>query len=86
MWEWKLNSSNSDDRNEFIRITKSIYNDAEEVRRIPWKEDAETGKRTVEVNAYIKGQDIVLVDDAGQYVTTMKDGINNIRVKGGKSK
>ena len=86
MWEWKLNSSNSDDRNEFIRITKSIYNDAEEVRRIPWKEDAETGKRTVEVSAYIKGQDIVLVDDAGQYITTMKDGINNIRVKGGKSK
>ena len=86
MWEWKLNSSNSDDGNEFIRITKSIYNDAEEVRRIPWKEDVETGKRTVEVNAYIKGQDIVLVDDAGQYVTTMKDGINNIRVKGGKSK
>ena len=55
----------------------------DEIRRVPWLFDPITKKRTVEVNAYIKGMDVVLVDDEGTYITTMKDGANNRRIKGG---
>lgn len=84
MAEWGLNPSSAEDRQRYISITNEIKNNADEVRRVPWLFDKETGKRTVEVNAYIRGDDVVLVDDNNMYITTMKDGINNTRVKGGK--
>lgn len=82
MSEWNLDPASANDRQRFVEITNNIRNNADEVRRVPWKFDKVTGKRTVEVNAYIKGEDVVLVDDDGQYITTMKGGINNKRIKG----
>lgn len=84
MEEWGLSPSSEEDRKKFIDITRDIQENADEVRRVQWLFDKETGKRTVEVNAYIKGNDVVLVSDDGEYITTIKDGINNARVKGGR--
>lgn len=84
MSEWGLDPGSADDRLRFIKITNDIYAEPDEVRSVPWKVDPETNKRTVEVLAYIKGNDVVLVDKTGNYITTMKDGVNNKRVKDGK--
>lgn len=65
-------------------ITKEIYRNADEIRRVEWGLDKTTNQRTVEVLAYIKGSDVVLTDVDGKYITTMKDGANNKRVKGGR--
>lgn len=84
MAEWGLNPASAEDRKKYVDISEDIKNNATEVRRVPWLFDMTTGKRTVEVNAYIKGDDVVLVDDNNVYITTMKGGIKNARVKGGK--
>lgn len=83
MKEWDLDPTSAKDRQKFIDISNNIRRNADEVRRVQWLFDKD-GKRTVEVNAYIKGNDVVLVDDNHFYITTMKDGIYNNRVKGGK--
>lgn len=83
MSEWSLNPALPEDRKKFIDITKDIYKNADEVRRVVWAFD-KNGNRTVEVNAYIKGNNVVLVSDDHSYITTMKDGIRNKRVEGGK--
>lgn len=84
MNEWGLNVSSAEDRARFIEITKNIRANAQEVRRVQWLHDPETGRRTVEVNGYILGEDVVLVKDDGEYITTMRGGINNGRVKNGR--
>lgn len=84
MAEWNLDPASKEDRAKYVAITEDIRNNADEVRRVAWLFDKDTGKRTVEVNAYIKGNDVVLVNDDNVYITTMKDGINNTRVKGGR--
>ena len=84
MNEWGLNVSSAEDRAKFIEITKNIRANAQEVRRVQWLHDPETGRRTVEVNGYILGEDVVLVKDDGEYITTMRGGINNGRVKNGR--
>ena len=84
MAEWGLSPASEDDRNRFIEITKDIQENKDEMRRVEWLFDKETKKRTVEVTAYIKGNDVVLVSDNSEYITTMKDGINIKRVKGGR--
>lgn len=83
MAEWGLDPSSAEDRQKFVDLSKDIRDNADEVRRVPWLFDKD-GKRTVEVNAYVKGNDVVLIDDENRYITTMKDGINNNRVKGGR--
>lgn len=84
MAEWNLAPGSPDDRLQFIKITNDIYMNPDEVRSVAWNVDPVTKKRTVEVLAYIKDNDVVLVDKKGTYITTMKDGINNKRVKDGK--
>lgn len=84
MNEWGLNVLSAEDRAKFIEITKNIRANAQEVRRVQWLHDPETGRRTVEVNGYILGEDVVLVKDDGEYITTMRGGINNGRVKNGR--
>lgn len=84
MQEWGLNPSSAEDRAKFVEITINIQANAQEVRRVEWLHDPETGRRTVEVNCYILGNDVVLVKDDGEYLTTMFGGINNGRVKNGR--
>lgn len=84
MAEWGLNPSQPEDRQRFVDIANEICNNADEVRMVQWNKDEKTGKRTVEVKAYIKGDDVVLIDVDGKYITTMKNGIHNSRVKNGR--
>ncbi len=84
MQEWGLNPSNPDDRTKFVEITQKIQREPQEIRRVQWQNDPKTGRRTVEVNAFILGHDVVLVADDGEYITTMKDGIENQRVQNGR--
>lgn len=84
MQEWGLNPSKPDDRIKFVEITQKIQRDPQEIRRVQWQNDPQTGKRTLEVNAFILGRDVVLVADDGEYITTMKDGIENQRVQNGR--
>jgi hypothetical protein len=51
---------------------------------VQWLFNPETGRRTVEVNCFILGNDVVLVKDNGEYITTMKNGINNGKVRNGR--
>ena len=84
MAEWGLSPSSTEDRQKFLQISDEIRMNADEVRRVQWLFDENTGKRTVEVNAYIRGNDVVLVDDDNNFITTMKGGAQNSRVKGGR--
>ena len=84
MKEFGLNAASADDRAEFVKIIMDIVDNADEVRRVQWLPDPVTGKRTVEVKAYIRGRDVVLMKDNGEYITTMSDGIDNERVKHGR--
>lgn len=82
--EWGLDPASAADRDRFGAITRGIVREATERRRVEWLSDPKTHKRTVEVTAYIKGEDVVLIDDDGNYVTTMKGGTHNKRVQRGK--
>ena len=84
MSEWGLDPSSAEDRKKFVEISRSICVNADEVRRVQWMPDKETGKRTVEVDAYVKGEDVVLASDNERYITTMRYGISNNRVKEGR--
>ena len=86
MEEWGLNPASAEDRKAFIEITQRIIDNPQEIRRVKWDIDPKTKERTVEVNAYISGGDVVFVRDNGEYITTMKGGINNERVKKGRVK
>lgn len=83
MAEWGLDPSNPDDRKRFQEISRNIYENADEVRSVEWNFDSD-GKRTVRVNAYILGEDVVLAEDTGVYITTMKGGTQNKRVQNGR--
>lgn len=84
MAEWGLNPSDEKDRQTFANITRNIQNNPQEIRRVQWLYDPKTGRRTVEVNCYILGTDVVLTKDDGEYITTMKNGVDNKRVKNGR--
>lgn len=82
--DWGLDPTNAEDRKRFREITIDIVRNYDELRRVQWYQDAKTGRRTVYVNAYIKGDDVVLVRDNNEYVTTMKGGKANKLVQKGK--
>ncbi|MEG1515146.1 MAG: phage minor capsid protein [Clostridia bacterium] len=82
--EWGLDPASPADRDRFRGITRGIVRGATERRRVEWLPDPKTHRRTVAVTAYIKGEDVVLIDDQGNYVTTMKGGLHNKRVQSGK--
>ena len=84
MTEWGLDPSRQGDRERFAEITRNIRENPDEIRRVEWLHDPTTGRRTVEVNAYIKGNDVVLTDDNDVYISTMKGGANNNRVLNGR--
>ena len=76
--EFGLNPSNEDDRNKFVEITKDIIDNHDEKRKGTWR-----GQKG-EVTFYAKGNDVVIVNSNGEYVTTMKDGVKNKKYQGAK--
>ena len=73
--EWGLDPSENKDRLEFRRITKDIVDNHTQSVKGKWMGQPE------ECTFYIKGKDVVIVNSEGVYVTTMKDGVNNRRVR-----
>lgn len=77
--DWGLDQSNSEDRDKLVRIIQNIlYTD--DVRKGPWR--GQSGL----VKFYVKGDDAVVVNNHGQFVTLLKGGANNARIKNARGK
>lgn len=72
--DFKLNPALKEDREKVLDIIQDILSNYDEIAEGDWR-----GQEGV-VNFYIKGNDVVVVSN-GEFVTIMKDGVNNARVK-----
>lgn len=76
MKDYGLDVSSKADRKKFIRIINDIVENHDSViRNINWRGQTNT------VIAYVKGKDAVLVDKNNEFITILKGGINNARIK-----
>lgn len=74
--DYGLNPSRKEDRDKFRSITQDIISNYDEKFSGEWR-----GQKGI-CDFYLKGDDVVVVNhDENSYVTTMKGGINNARVK-----
>ena len=74
--EYGLDPSKEKDRDEFLSITRRIIDGCDSIREVVnWRGGYSN------VKAYIRGEDVVLLDRDNMYITTMKGGINNERIK-----
>lgn len=79
--DWGLDSSNSRDRAKMESIIDDIYyNHDSPVRIGGWR------GQTDEVLFYIKGEDVVITKQTGQFVTILKGGTTNARVKNARER
>ena len=78
--EYNLNPALESDRNEFKKIAKHIVANASERRTGFWRGQDE------DVIFYIYGNDVVLTKQDNEFITLMKDGVNNVRVKNARVK
>ena len=72
--DFGLDPSKGNERKEFEAIINSIVDSPDEIRRGSWR-----GQYGL-CDFYIKGADVVIVNN-GNFVSVLKDGINNARVK-----
>lgn len=76
MKEYGLDVKNTSDRIIFEeKIQDIVKNHTSVVRNINWR------GQTSPVTAYIKGEDVVLVNKENEFITIMKGGIHNARIK-----
>ena len=76
MKDYGLDVSSKSDRKKFVRIINDIVENHDSViRNINWRGQTNT------VIAYVKGKDVVLVDKNNEFITILKGGINNARIK-----
>lgn len=73
--DWGLDPSNASDRQAFIDITQGIINYADQITTGEWRDQPNP------CIFYRKGDDVVIVNAYGEYVTTMKGGASNARYK-----
>lgn len=74
--DWGLNPASEDDRKALEGIIDDIYiNHDVPIRTGEWR------GQTEDVLFYIKGEDVVITKKNGEFVTVMRGGINNARVK-----
>lgn len=77
--------SNHQDRNFIWNRTNDIYCNPTEIRKGVFRGQGEVlpngANATGKVKFYIQGNDVVMTDMNGNFITIMKDGINNIYVK-----
>ena len=71
--DYGLNPKNESDRAELSSIINDIVDNHDELRRGTFRGQAG------EVDFYIKGRDVVIVNN-GNFVSILKDGIDNPRV------
>lgn len=76
MRDFGLDVSLEADRKKFARIINDIVeNNDKIIRNVSWRGQTDT------LIAYIKGEDVVLVNKNNEFVTILKGGINNARIK-----
>lgn len=74
--DYGLNPNEEKDRAEFLRITQDIIDHCDEKFSGEWRGQSDN------CDFYIKGNDVVIVNARKEeYITTMKGGVNNARVK-----
>ncbi len=76
MKDYGLDVSSKSDRKKFVSIINDIVENHDSViRNINWRGQTNT------VIAYAKGKDVVLVDKNNEFITILKGGIDNARIK-----
>lgn len=78
--DYGLEPSKAEDRQKFLNIMTDVQTNADEVRIGFWRGQPE------DVLFYIKGEDVVITDQKGEFITLMKGGANNVRVKNARNK
>lgn len=73
--DFGLNPSSTEDREKFQRLIDGILEGETERRIGEWRGQPE------EVVFHIKGDDVVITDQSNEFITILKGGINNARVK-----
>ena len=73
--DFGLNPSSAEDRDTFQGIINDILDNETEQRIGEWRGQPE------EVVFHIKDDDVVITDQSGDFITILKGGINNARVK-----
>ena len=77
--DYGLNPSIKKDRDKLLEIISDIVRKSDECVKGSWREQG------VSCDMYIKGEDVVVVND-GKFVTILKGGITNARVKNARRK
>ena len=78
--DFELDPSNPDDRIKFENIINSIVDNADEVRIGNWRGQEK------EVLFHIRNKDVVITDQNNEFITILKDGVTNERVKNARRK
>lgn len=78
--DFGLNPASAEDREKFNRIIQDITDHADEQRIGSWRGQPE------EVFFYIKGNDVVLTKQSGEFITILEGGINNGGVKNARKR
>lgn len=78
--DFGFDPASEEDRAKLLRIIYDIRNNAEEQRIGPWRGQPE------DVIFYLKGDDVVITRQNGEFVTILKGGISNERVKNARNK
>lgn len=73
--DFGLDPSSAEDRAAFLEIVEDVKANATEQRIGPWRGQEE------EVIFYIKGDDVVITKQSGEFITILKGGVSNARVK-----
>lgn len=73
--DWGLDPSKETDRNKLKEIITDIIQNRDEEFTGEWIGQKE------EVRFWVKGEDVVITTKSNQYITIMKGGANNARVK-----
>lgn len=72
--DYGLDVTKEEDRKKFFEITQDIVQNHDEIRHGDWRGQKGT------CDFYIKGEDVVVINN-NKYVSTLKGGVNNERVK-----
>ena len=78
--DYGLDASSKEDRVVFYTIIQDILDHATEHRIGAWRGQAG------EVVFHIKGEDVVITSQSGEFITILKGGINNARVKNARNR
>lgn len=78
--DYHLDPASEKDRGKILDIINDIWNNATEQRIGFWRGQPE------EVLFFIKGEDVVITKQSGEFVTILKGGITNDRVKNARNR